>query len=163
MRFDTTLLRRTLAPVAAGVLGLASGALLTEAVVLVPWWCSMEPEAFLSWYAAYARTLFLLFAPLEIVGALLAVAAAVFERLYGDTRSGFLMVAAFLSVAVLIAFPLYFGEVNATFASGEIPHPEVGPELLRWTRWHWARTVLEIAAFSSALLALRERLVPGDA
>ena len=151
------LLRRTLAPVAAGVLGLASGALLTEAVVLVPWWCSMEPEAFLAWYADHARTLFLFFAPLEIVGALLAVAAAAFERAYGDREGGFLIAAAFLSVAVLAAFPLYFGDVNAAFAAGTIPLDEVQPELTRWAGWHWARTVLELAAFASALLSIRER------
>ncbi len=149
-------LRRTLAPVAAGVLGLAAGALLTEAVILVPWWCAMEPEAFLAWYAEYAGSLFRLFAPLEVLGAVLAVAAAVFERLYGNREGGFLMAAAFLAVAVLVAFPLYFGEVNAAFAAGTIPLEEVGPELARWAGWHWARTMLEMAAFASALLSIRE-------
>jgi len=57
---------------AAGVLatlalGVAAGAMLAEGAVLVPWWRSMPPEAFLRWYADNARRLFEFFGPLEIV------------------------------------------------------------------------------------------------
>lgn len=145
------------APSAAGALGLAAGALLAQAAVLVPWWRSLEPVAFLDWYAAHSGLLFRFFAPLEIVAALLAIAAAALERWPLRGESGFQLAAALLAVAVLGAFPLYFAEVNASFTSGSTPHDAVADELTRWAAWHWARTVLEGAAFGAALLRMRER------
>ena len=146
-----------LVPAAAGALGLTAGALLAEAAVLVPFWRSLEPAHFLEWYSANAGLLFRFFAPLEITATAIAVTAAAFERwpLRGD--SGYLLAAALLSVAVLGAFPLYFAEVNASFADGTIAHEAVADELGRWAAWHWTRTVLAVAAFGAALLRLRER------
>ena len=65
-----------LAPTAAAALGLAAGALLAEAAVLVLYWRSLEATQFLDWYSAHAGLLFRFFAPLEITAALLALAAA---------------------------------------------------------------------------------------
>ena len=76
----------------------------------------------------------------------------------GIVSSGLRLASAVLAVAVLAAFPLYFGEVNASFAAGTIPHEALADELTRWAAWQWARTLLQIAAFAAALLGLRERL-----
>ena len=151
-------LQIVVAPAAAGVLGLAAGALLAEAVVLVPYWRSLEPATFLAWYAAHAELLFRFFAPLEITGTILAIAAAVLARKPLRQASGLRLASAVLAVAVLAAFPLYFGEANASFAAGTIPHEALADELTRWAAWQWARTLLQIAAFAAALLGLRERL-----
>lgn len=145
------------APAAAGALGLAAGALLAEAAVLVPYWRSLEPAAFLEWYAAHAGLLFRFFAPLKIIAAVLALVAAAFERWPLRGESGFQLASALLAVAVLLAFPLYFADVNASFAAGTIAHDALAEELKRWAWWHWARTVLEVAAFAAALMSLRER------
>jgi uncharacterized membrane protein len=150
-------LREIVAPTSAGVLGLAAGALLAEAAVLLPYWRSLEPEVFLAWYAANAELLFRFFAPLEIAGALLALGAAVLDGWPRRGQSSFQLASAVLAVAVLAAFPLYFAETNTSFAAGTIPAAALADELTRWARWHWARTVLEVAAFAAALLALRER------
>lgn len=151
------LLRRVVGPAAAGLLGLAAGALLAEAAILVPWWRSLEPAAFLAWYADHAHALFLFFAPLEIGAALLAVAAAALERWVGKPDGAFQLASALLAVGVLAAFPLYFEDANAAFASGSLPLDAVPDELTRWARWHWARCALSGSAFLAALLGLRER------
>jgi len=151
-------LQNILAATAAGVLGLAAGALLTGAGVLVPYWRSLEPAEFMAWYAAHAELLPRFFAPLGIGGAVLAIAAAVLERWPLRGESGFQLASALLAVAVLAASPLYFTDVSASFAAGTIPHAALADELTRWACWHWARTVLAIAAFAAALMGLRERL-----
>ena len=56
---------------------------------------------------------------------------------------------------MLIPFPLYFQHVNAGFAAGSIGIDQVGEELARWARWHWARTGLAMGAFAAAALGLR--------
>src|SRR5688572_29124432 len=70
---------------AAG-LALFVGALLTEAVVLVPMWRSLQPQEFFVLHAAHAHRLFKFFAPLTAGATILAVAAAVTSVASG--RSG---------------------------------------------------------------------------
>ena len=61
---------------AVTAMGLTAGAVLAEAMVLVPYWRSMPPAAFLAWYRQHGELLFRFYAPLEIAAALLVVAAA---------------------------------------------------------------------------------------
>src|SRR4030095_4538670 len=57
-------------------LGLAAGAMLAEGAVLVPYWRSLPPDAFLAWYVDNAARLLNFYGPLELVSAILAIAAA---------------------------------------------------------------------------------------
>ena len=133
------------------MLGLSSGALVTEGAVLVPFWRSLAPAAFLAWYRQHAALLFRFFGSLEIVTTL-ATFGALAARWYAtgslDTWLGF---AAVLCVAVLLVFPLYFQRVNVSFERGSIALDDVGPELARWARWHWSRTAMALGAFVAAL------------
>ncbi len=135
-------------------LGLSAGALLAEGAVLVPFWRSAEPRTFLDWYAEHAGLLFRFFAPLEIGSAILAVAAAL---LHGIRRRPAWALAAALSLLVLLAFPVYFEDANASFASGSLAPEAVGDALATWARWHWGRTGLMLVAFATAVSALRQR------
>jgi hypothetical protein len=132
-------------------LGLAAGAVLAEGAVLVPWWRSQPPEAFLAWYAAHASRLFTFFGTLEMVAAALILLAAIL------VRSPSFVAAALLTVGVLLVFPLYFQDVNASFEKATIAPADVPAELGRWAEWHWTRTVLAIAAFAAAVLGVRAR------
>ena len=136
-------------------LGLAAGAVLAEAAVLVPWWRAQPPEAFLAWYAANASRLFRFYGTLETLSAVLVVVAAVL------VRGRFFVVAALFTLAVLGMFPLYFQEVNASFEAATIAPGDVPAELARWAAWHWVRTAMALAAFASALAGLRARGRPG--
>lgn len=147
------------AEIAAGLatlaLGLSAGAVLAEAAVLVPWWRSLPADRFLSWYAANASRLFDFFGTVEIVSTVLAVVAGVLYRHQAVGSRGFFIAAAVLAVAVLVPFPLYFEQVNASFADGTIPLDQVAAELARWAAWHWVRTGLATAAFALTLLGVR--------
>jgi hypothetical protein len=134
-------------------LGLTAGALLAEALVLVPFWRSVPPTSFLSWYKINARRLYNFFAPLEVSTAALTVSAAILHGLTASTGNGLRYTAAILMVTVLAVFPIYFQRANASFADGSIAVERVAEELCRWGTWHWARTGIAIAAFACALLA----------
>ena len=58
-------------------LGLAAGALLAEAGVLVPYWRAQEPGDFLAGYARHAPVLLRFFGPLEVESGGLVVAETV--------------------------------------------------------------------------------------
>lgn len=143
-----------LAVLATVVLGISAGALVAEGGVLVPFWRSTPPEQFLGWYRKHAALLVGFYGPLEIASVGLTAGALAATWLQPTVGRAPLAVALLLAVGVLVAFPLYFQKVNASFASGSIELARVPDELRRWAHWHWARTTLAVGAFVCALVAL---------
>jgi len=134
------------------VLGLTAGALLAEGGLLVPFWRSLAPEAFLAWYKQHAALLQNFFGPLEIAAGVLTLIAAGLH--WGRAGGALLAVAALLTLAVLAVFPLYFQHANTSFARGTIDPASVTHELARWKMWHWGRTILAVGAFGCSILAV---------
>ena len=139
---------------AAG-LALFVGALLTEAVVLVPMWRAMQSQEFFTLHAAHAHRLYTFFAPLTVSATLLAVAAAITAVAMDRSHRAASLVAAALALVILSTYFLYFQRANASFAAASITHDALPAELARWAAWHWFRTTIGLAALASALLALR--------
>src|SRR5229473_2010591 len=124
---------RAAALLATTALGLSAGALLPEGAILVPFWRSLQPESFLSWYRQHASLLQKFVGQVEVAAAFLAPAAAGMSWLHRGTGRHLLVVSALLSAAVLAVFPLYFQRANASFAAGTITAGDVAahqhPEL----------------------------------
>jgi hypothetical protein len=87
----------------------------------------------------------------------LTIAAAGLYRCRRRTGGGLLVASALLAVAALALYPLYFQEVNASFAARSIDLDEVGEQLARWASWHWFRTAIGVGALAAAVLAVRDR------
>jgi hypothetical protein len=140
---------------AAAGLALFIGALLTEAMVLVPMWRSLPPQDFFTLHAAHAHRLYAFFAPLTVAATLLSVVAAVTSVATNRPQGWASVVAAVLTLVILSTYGLYFRRANASFADASIAHEALPAELARWASWHWFRTAIGLLALASALLALR--------
>ena len=139
-------------------LGVFLGAMLTEGFVLVPYWRSLPPSDFFSWYAANDRRLLGFFGPVTAIAALLTAAAAGASLWARDPGRWFALLAAALLVTVVLMFSAYFRQANASFAAATIGEAELPGELVRWARWHYVRTALSLGALAAALLSLRGAL-----
>ena len=139
---------------AAG-LALFVGALLAEAMVLVPMWRALQPEEFFRMHAAHAHRLYKFFAPLTASATCLAVVAAITSVVSGHSGSLASVVAAALALAILSTYFLYFRRANASFSEASLTHEELPAELARWASWHWFRTAVGLIALVATLLALR--------
>jgi hypothetical protein len=146
---------RLLQILAALGLGLSAGAVLAEGAVLVPYWRSLAAAEFLRWYKENGSRLVRFFGPLEVIGAVLAIAAAVASTIHGAEGSRLLWLAALLASAVLLMFPIYFRSVNESFVAGSVPLADVPVALRQWALWHWTRTFVAILAFLVALTAFQ--------
>ena len=140
--------------IAVMALGLSAGAMLAEAVLLVPYWRSLPPSDFLRWFAANETRLTAFYGPLEIAGAVLALVAAGASAVGRHRSTRPLALAALLAVVVLAMYPLYFEDVNAGFVAGTIDPAAVANELARWSAWQWVRVATGVAAFAAATWAL---------
>ena len=135
-------------------LGVFVGAMLTEAMVLVPYWRSLAPAEFFAWYAANDRRLLRYFGQLTALTAIIAVAAAILALATGHPGRADALVAALLMVPVVASFPLYFKRANESFAAASIAPTDVAAQLARWAAWHWVRTAVSFIALFSAMTAL---------
>jgi hypothetical protein len=142
---------------AAG-LALFVGALLTEAIVLVPMWRTLQPQEFFALHATHAHRLYKFFAPLTASATILAVAAAGTSLASGHSGRVASVVAAALALVILSTYFLYFRRANASFAEASVTHEKLPAELARWAAWHWFRTAIGLVALAATLLALRGRV-----
>ncbi len=131
--------------------GVLTGALLTEALVLVPYWKRMEIEKFLRLHHTLAPLLLTFFAPLTVAGTLFPITACVGVGLeHGFTVAW--VVSGFSSAAILAFYFLYFREANRTFE--ETKNIDVAAATLAtWSLLHNVRTAVALLGFVSAAVA----------
>lgn len=127
------------------MIGIYAGSLLTEAMILVPYWRRMEADEFFSLHETLGPNLLRFFAPLTMI----AVFASVLAAAFGDKWK---ILAGALCVSALIIFFLYFKKANASFAAHSLQDKDLEKELTRWARWHWLRTVIVIAALTASVI-----------
>lgn len=140
-------------------LGLTAGAMLAEATILVPYWKTLSPEQFFDWYQDHAHLLVDFYSPLEIASTVLAVGAAALN--VAKRRAARLWVlAALLSLAVIVLFFVYFQDANAGFTNRSVAPQALPAALATWGAWQWARVALGIGAFAAATVAVMRR--PND-
>jgi hypothetical protein len=136
------------------ILGLFIGSLLTEGVILVPYWRSLKPENFLNMHGTMGPQLFKYFAPLTVAATLVPAITFVFCYSVGAEGWVYSAIVAFIMLAILGIFYYYFKSANASFASGSVGVEGLPAELRRWSNWHWLRTVMGLVAFVLSLIVL---------
>jgi hypothetical protein len=139
---------------AAGALGVFAGAMLTEGLVLVPYWRSLTAERFYAWYGENHARLVAYFGPLTWIAGLAALISAAASSWQAHDAATQTAAAAVLSLAAVLLFPLYFKNANASFLERTLSDEGLHRELGRWARWHWLRSGLSLAAAGMALRAI---------
>jgi len=130
------------------IVGLYAGSLLTEAMILVPFWRRMDPSDFFKLHGKMGPGLFRYFAPLTTFAVMFSVVTAVLNRAENLAWN----ITAGLCVTALIIFFVYFKKANQSFADQSLENNELAAELNRWANWHWIRTILLIIAFVMSVM-----------
>ncbi len=136
------------------VLGLFAGSMLTEAVILVPYWRSMEAKTFFDLHSTLGPQLYRYFAPLTIAATLIPTATAIFFVWRGGSMGAYPTWSSLSMLATLGIYFLYFKAANESFATGSAGVAGLAAELRRWWIWQWIRTVIALGAFGLSILAV---------
>lgn len=123
-------------------------------MVLVPYWRSLKAETFLELHHTMGSRLYRYFAPLTIAATVVPTLAAVVCVVGEGAGWMFSLPASLLVLANLGIYAAYFKAANESFATGSVGGTGLASELQRWSRWHWLRTVMIIAALALELCAL---------
>lgn len=138
---------------ATTALGLFAGSLLTEALLLVPFFRSLNFADFNRLHEEFGPRLYRYYAPLTTIAVVLPLAAATATTL-GHAGNSFLSwVTAGLGLVILSTYVLYFRRANLAFAEKRLDAAALTKELTRWAAVHNFRTTLAIAAFVASMLA----------
>lgn len=148
---------RILQDAALILLGLFAGAMLVIGFAFVGYWQSLDPDAFLDWFAAHAHRIGGVMIPLGVAATLTAVASAAVTWPAGRAARIWSLAAAALAVLVLIVYFEAHAPRNAAFVAHAMPRESVAGELAAWARWHWVRVLLGLAAFWAQLFAIRSQ------
>jgi hypothetical protein len=160
-------LARVFQDIALLVLGLFTGAMLVIGVSFVGYWQSLEPSAFLNWFAANADRIGGFMLPLGAAATLAALGSAAVTWSSGDRARWWSTASAVLTVSILVVYFVVHAPRNAAFSqrvlherrggSAGMLSERVAGELETWARWHWVRVLLGVAAFWTQLVAIRAR------
>lgn len=139
------------------VLGVFAGSLVTEALLLVPYWRTLKMEPFYALHHDFGPRLFRYFAPLTSLATLLPIVSA--ARGFSDSgqQDPMAWLSAALIVAVTLTFPLYFKAANQAFADRKLNEIELPRELARWAKVHTVRTVLALLGFAASVAVIPGR------
>ncbi len=133
------------------ILGVFVGSLLTEGMILVPYWRSLKPETFLTLHGTLGPQLFRYFAPLTLAATVIPLVTFLFCYTAGTEGWLYSAIAAVFMLAILGIFFYYFKNANASFASGSVRVERLPAELSRWSNFlalaangdgfHWRRAI----------------------
>ena len=135
-------------------LGLLVGSLLTEAVILVPYWRAMDASDFLRLHSTLGPNLFRYFAPLTILATVVPVITVIAMLVTATPINRLSLLSATLVLSMLAIYFAYFKGANEKFKKGSVGVDGLPAELGRWAAWHWIRVALGIGAFIASLLAI---------
>ena len=138
--------------------GLFAGAMLLIAVAFVGYWQSLEPAAFLSWFATHAHRIESLMIPLGVAATAAAIGSAVVTWRIGGRVRAWAFTSAALAVLVVVVYFTVHASRNAAFAARAVAPEDVFRELATWATWHWVRVGLGVGAFYAQLLSIRARV-----
>lgn len=133
--------------------GLLTGAMLLIGISMVGFWKSLTPSEFVSWFAAHSSRLGTVMIPLGAITLLLSLVAVAVSWRSRSRR--WALIAALCALCVMVTYPIFFAGANASFITGALSDSAVRALLDKWEVWHWGRTLLGLAGFLAATLALQ--------
>lgn len=135
------------------VLGVFAGSMLTEALLLVPYFRSLSFADFNRLHTEFGPRLYKFYAPLTISASVVPIVTALATLL--DAQSNwYAWLAAGLVVVVLSTYTLYFRAANQAFTDKRLDETALAQELTRWASVHNFRTAVTLCAFVASVLAV---------
>ncbi len=133
------------------------GSQITEAVLLVPYWQSLSPSEFYSYYQEFGPAINRFYTVLTITALIIPIALS--GNYYRSKSSGLTLslISVFFAILFVACFYIYFKGTNELFYQSAFNEDDLKNELITWASWHWGRVVLE----SISLLFLVAAVVKG--
>ncbi len=134
------------------ILGITSGAMLTESAIIVPFWKSLSTTEFYDWYKKHHQILVDFYTPIEIASFLSTLVTTVLLMYFNNRGKWMMMISCLLAFGVLVTFFLFFKSANMAFIDARMNASQLAESLRVWGNWQWIRVCLGLGAFGFGLI-----------
>ena len=130
------------------------GSQITEGVLLVPYWQSLESSSFYAYYGEFGPLIGRFYTVLTISAALMPVGLAIYCKRVGAKGLNAALASAFFAILFVASFYLYFKGANELFYQSAFDDAALRQELITWSYWHWGRVVVECLSLCFLVVAV---------
>lgn len=132
-------------------IGLYAGAMLTEAIIIVPQWKLIGAVEFNRLHKVLHQRFFKFFAPLTTF-AVVSAQINLFTKMYNGESFLCPAIVAVIMLLCLAIFFVFFKGANEKFQHTVFTDEELIKAIHIWHQVHWARTVLVLIGFGLSLI-----------
>lgn len=130
------------------------GSQITEGVLLVPYWQSLSPTDFYSYYKEFGPSIGQFYTVLTISAALIPVCLSIYCKVIDSKAIKYALVSSFFAILFVSSFYIYFRSTNELFFQATLSDSALENELVIWSYWHWGRIIIEFASLVFLILTL---------
>ncbi len=130
------------------------GAQITEGALFVPYWQSLSPTDFNTYYKEFGPSIGKFYTVLTIIAAIIPILLTIYSRRKKYKATRYALVSSIFAILFVACFFLYFHGVNQLFYKVIFTPEDLQNELVRWRNWHWGRVVLEVISLVFLILGL---------
>jgi hypothetical protein len=130
------------------------GSQITEGVLLVPYWKSISPDDFYSYYKQFGPSIGQFYTILTIIAALIPISISIYCKRINSKALKLALISSFFAILFIACFYAYFKGANELFYQASLSDLELKEELVTWNYWHWRRIVLEFISLIFLILTL---------
>lgn len=132
------------------------GSQITEGVLLVPYWKSLSPNDFYSYYEQFGPSIGQFYTILTLIAALIPISISIYCKRNNSNALNLALISSFFAILFIACFYVYFKGTNELFYQASLSDLELKEELITWNYWHWSRIVLEFISLFFLILTLIE-------
>lgn len=140
--------------ISVAIFSIFLGSQITEGVLLVPYWQSLSASDFYVYYNSFGPAIGKYYTVLTIIAAIIPIGYSIYLYIKKSKAIKYALASAFFALAFIACFYIYFKGSNALFYQGALDELALKDELIRWTKWHWGRIVLEIISLAFLILSI---------
>ncbi len=130
------------------------GSQITEGVLLVPYWKSLSPNDFYSYYKKFGPSISQFYSILTVIAALIPISISIYCKLINSTALNLALCSSFFAMLFIACFYIYFKDTNELFYQGILSEVELKKELVTWSYWHWGRIIIEFISLVFLMFSL---------
>ncbi len=130
------------------------GSQITEGMLLVPYWQSLSPIDFYTYYQDFGPAINRFYTVLTILALIIPIGLSAYFSRTKSSGLTFSLISALFAILFVSFFYIYFKETNELFYQSAFDGDDLRNELITWSKWHWGRVVLESLSLLFLILAV---------
>ncbi len=140
--------------ISVAIFSIFIGSQITEGALLLPYWQSLSPVEFHSYYNEFGPSIGKFYTVLTIIAALIPIIISIYAKTINSDALKLSIISSLLALLFVSSFYIYFKDANELFYQTSLSEEALKIELTTWSYWHWGRVIVECFSLAFLILAI---------